>query len=104
ASYLLFSENSEKARKATVDLKRPVEELRKEFAELGKEQARYKLDGVLQQQADAQVAAQKALREIRASSQANDKWGDTYGANPFQRDHAVAQFNRRIAGGQDIDS
>lgn len=104
ASYLLFSDNSEKARKATVDLKRPVEELRKEFAELGKEQARYKLDGVLQQQADAQAAAQKALREIRASSQANDKWGDTYGANPFQRDQAVAQFNRRIAGGQDIDS
>lgn len=104
ASYLLFSDNSEKARKATVDLKRPVEELRKEFAELGKEQARYKLDGVLQQQADAQVAAQKALREIRASAQANDKWGDTYGANPFQRDQAVTQFNRRIAGGQDIDS
>lgn len=104
ASYLLFSDNSEKARKATVDLKRPVEELRKELAELGKEQARYKLDGVLQQQADAQVAAQQALREIRASSQANDKWGDTYGANPFQRDQAVAQFNRRIAGGQDIDS
>lgn len=104
ASYLLFSDNSEKARKATVDLKRPVEELRKEFAELGKEQARYKLDGVLQQQADAQVAAQKALREIRASAQANDKWGDTYGVNPFQRDQAVTQFNRRIAGGQDIDS
>ncbi|MCX2814916.1 MULTISPECIES: tape measure protein [unclassified Pseudomonas] len=104
ASYLLFSDNSEKARKATVDLKRPVEELHKEFAELGKEQARYKLDGVLQQQADAQVAAQKALREIRASAQANDKWGDTYGANPFQRDQAVTQFNRRIAGGQDIDS
>lgn len=104
ASYLLFSDNSEKARKATVDLKRPVEELRKEFAELGKEQARYKLDGVLQQQADAQVAAQKALREIRASAQANDKWGDTYGANPFQRDRAVTQFNRRVAGGQDIDS
>ncbi|MFT2160353.1 tape measure protein [Pseudomonas putida] len=104
ASYLLFSDNSEKARKATVDLKRPVEELRKEFAELGKEQARYKLDGVLQQQADAQVAAQKALREIRASAQANDKWGDTYGANPFQRDQAVTQFNRRVAGGQDIDS
>lgn len=104
ASYLLFSDNSEKARKATVDLKRPVEELRKEFAELGKEQSRYKLDGVLQQQADAQVAAQKALREIRASAQANDKWGDTYGANPFQRDQAVTQFNRRIAGGQDIDS
>lgn len=104
ASYLLFSDKSEKARKATVDLKRPVEELRKEFAELGKEQARYKLDGVLQQQADAQVAAQKALREIRASAQANDKWGDTYGANPFQRDQAVTQFNRRIAGGQDIDS
>ncbi len=104
ASYLLFSDNSEKARKATVDLKRPVEELRKEFAELGKEQARYKLDGVLQQQADAQVAAQKALRDLRASAQANDKWGDTYGANPFQRDQAVTQFNRRIAGGQDIDS
>jgi len=104
ASYLLFSDNSEKARKATVDLQRPVEELRKEFAELGKEQARYKLDGVLQQQADAQVAAQKALREIRASAQTNDKWGDTYGANPFQRDQAVTQFNRRIAGGQDIDS
>ncbi|MBA6090330.1 tape measure protein [Pseudomonas monteilii] len=104
ASYLLFSDSSEKARKATVDLKRPVEELRKEFAELGKEQARYKLDGVLQQQADAQVAAQKALREIRASAQGNDKWGDTYGANPFQRDQAVTQFNRRVAGGQDIDS
>jgi tape measure domain-containing protein len=104
ASYLLFRDNSEKARKATVDLKRPVEELRKEFAELGKEQARYKLDGVLQQQADAQVAAQKALRAIRASAQGNDKWGDTYGANPFQRDQAVTQFNRRVAGGQDIDS
>ncbi|MBI6943728.1 phage tail tape measure protein, partial [Pseudomonas putida] len=104
ASYLLFSANSEKARKATIDLKRPVEELRKEFAELGKEQARYKLAGVLDQQADAQAAAQKALREIRASAQANDKWGDTYGANPFQRDQAVTQFNRRIAGGQDIDS
>ncbi|MGH8382631.1 tape measure protein [Pseudomonas sp.] len=104
ASYLLFSDNSEKARKATVDLKRPVEELRKEFAELGKEQARYKLDGVLQQQADAQVAAQKALREIRASAQANDKWGDTFEANPFQRDRAVTDFNRRIVGGQDIDS
>ncbi len=104
ASYLLFSDNSEKARKATVDLKRPVEELRKEFAELGKEQARYKLDGVLQQQADARVAAQKALREIRAAAQGNDKWGDTYSANPFQRDRAVTDFNRRIAGGQDIDS
>lgn len=104
ASYLLFTDNSEKARKATVDLKRPVEELRKEFAELGKEQARYKLDGVIQQQADAQVAAQKALREIRAAAQGNDKWGDTYSANPFQRDRAVTDFNRRIAGGQDIDS
>lgn len=104
ASYLLFSDNSEKARKATVDLKRPVEELRKEFAELGKEQARYKLDGVLQQQADAQVAAQKALREVRASAQAGDKWGDTYSASPLQRDRAVTDFNRRIAGGQDIDS
>lgn len=103
-SYLLFSETSEKARKATVDLKRPVEELRKEFAELGKEQARYKLDGVLQQQADAQAAAQKALRDMRASAQAGDKWGTTYEANPFQRDQAVTQFNRRIAGGQDIDS
>ncbi len=104
ASYLLFKDSSEKVNKATVDLKRPVEELRKEFAELGKEQARYKLAGVLEQQADAQASAQKALREIRASAQANDKWGDTYGANPFQRDQAVAQFNRRIAGGQDIDS
>ncbi|NMY31908.1 tape measure protein [Pseudomonas sp. WS 5412] len=104
ASYLLFSDNSEKARKATVDLKRPVEELRKEFAELGKEQARYKLDGVIQQKADAQVAAQKALREIRAAAQGNDKWGDTYTATPVQRDRAVTDFNRRIAGGQDIDS
>lgn len=104
ASYLLFSDNSEKARKATVDLKRPVEELRKEFSELGREQARYKLDGVIQQQADAQVAAQKALREIRAAAQSNDKWGDTYTATPVQRDRAVTDFNRRIAGGQDIDS
>lgn len=104
ASYLLFSDNSEKARKATVDLKRPVEELRKEFAELGKEQARYKLDGVIQQQADAQVEAQKALREIRAAAQGNDKWGETYKANPFQRDRAVTDFNRRIASGQSIDS
>ncbi|PYG79839.1 hypothetical protein N436_02008 [Pseudomonas sp. RV120224-01b] len=104
ASYLLFKDSSEKVQKATVDLKRPVEELRKEFAELGKEQARYKLAGVLQQQADAQIAAQRALREIRASAQGNDKWGDTYGANPFQRDQAVTQFNRRVAGGQDIDS
>ena len=104
ASYLLFRDNSDKARQATVDLKRPVEELRKEFAELGREQARYKLGGVIQQQADAQVAAQKALREIRAAAQGNDKWGDTYSANPFQRDRAVTDFNRRIAGGQDIDS
>ena len=104
ASYLLFKDSSDKVHKATVDLKRPVQELRKEFAELGKEQARYKLAGVLEQQADAQAAAQRALREIRASAQASDKWGDTYGANPFQRDQAVAQFNRRIAGGQDIDS
>jgi tape measure domain-containing protein len=104
ASYLLFSDNSDKARQATVDLKRPVEELRKEFAELGKEQARYKLGGVIQQQADAQVAAQKALRDIRAAAQGNDKWGDTYKANPFQRDRAVTDFNRRIASGQDIDS
>lgn len=104
ASYLLFRDNSDKARQATVDLKRPVEELRKEFAELGKEQARYKLDGVIQQQADAQVAAQKALREVRAAAQANDKWGDTYKANPFQRDRAVTDFNRRIASGQSIDS
>ncbi len=104
ASYLLFRDNSDKVRQATVDLKRPVEELRKEFAELGREQARYKLDGVIQQQADAQVAAQKALREIRAAAQGNDKWGDTYTANPFKRDRAVTDFNRRIAGGQDIDS
>ncbi|MRJ38453.1 tape measure protein [Pseudomonas haemolytica] len=104
ASYLLFSDNSDKARQATVDLKRPVEELRKEFAALGREQARYKLGGVIQQQADAQVAAQKALREIRAAAQGNDKWGDTYSANPFQRDRAVTDFNRRIAGGLDIDS
>ncbi|SFW77333.1 tape measure protein [Pseudomonas sp. NFACC04-2] len=104
ASYLLFSDNSDKARQATVDLKRPVEELRKEFAKLGAEQARYKLDGVIQQQADAQVAAQKALRDIRASAQANDKWGDTFTANPFQRDRAVTDFNRRVASGQSIDS
>lgn len=104
ASYLLFRDNSDKARQATVDLKRPVEELRKEFAELGKEQARYKLDGVIQQQADAQVEAQKALREIRAAAQGNDKWGDTYSANPFQRDLAVTDFNRRIASGQNIDT
>ncbi|MEG0860265.1 MAG: tape measure protein [Pseudomonas sp.] len=103
-SYLLFRDSSDQARRATVDLKRPVEELRKEFAALGKEQANYKLDGVLEQQAAAQVAAQKALREIRASAQAGDKWGDTFSANPFQRDSAVTDFNRRIAGGQDIYS
>ncbi len=103
-SYLLFRDSSEQARQATVDLKRPVEELRKEFAALGKEQANYKLDGVLEQQAAAQVAAQKALREIRASAQAGDKWGDTFSANPFERDRAVTDFNRRIAGGQDIYS
>ncbi|MCY1180674.1 hypothetical protein D9M73_211350 [compost metagenome] len=104
ASYLLFRDSSDQARQATVDLKRPVEELRKEFAALGKEQANYKLDGVLEQQAAAQVAAQKALREIRASAQAGDKWGDTFSANPFERDRAVTDFNRRIAGGQDIYS
>ncbi|UVL59824.1 tape measure protein [Pseudomonas sp. B21-032] len=104
ASYLLFRDSSDQARRATIDLKRPVEELRKEFAALGKEQANYKLDGVLEQQAAAQVAAQKALREIRASAQAGDKWGDTFSANPFQRDRAVTDFNRRIAGGQDIYS
>lgn len=103
-SYLLFRDSSNQARQATVDLKRPVEELRKEFAALGKEQANYKLDGVLEQQAAAQVAAQKALREIRASAQAGDKWGDTFSANPFERDRAVTDFNRRIAGGQDIYS
>jgi tape measure domain-containing protein len=104
ASFLLFSDNAEAANTAAVDLKKPISELREEWEKLGRAQQRPVLTALVEQQGAAQVAAANALREIRAVAQGNDKWGTDYGASPAVRDREVKMFNRRIAGGEDIDT
>lgn len=104
ASFLLFSNNAEAANSAAVDLKKPISELREEWEKLGAAQQRPVLSALVEQQGAAQVAAANALREIRAVAQGSDKWGDQFGANSFARDREVTMFNRRVAGGEDIDT
>lgn len=103
ASLLLFSSNMETANTAAVDLKKPISELREEWEKLGAAQQRPVLNALVEQQGAAQVAAAKALREIRAVAQGSDQWGEDYGANSYARDKEVRMFNRRVAGGADID-
>ena len=103
-SFLLFSDNADKARVSAVDLQRPLAELRKEWEALSNAQRRPILKQLLDQQNEARKAAEQALRDIRQRAQLLDKWGDSYSANPFARDRAVSTFRRALAGGQDIDA
>jgi len=104
AGYLLFSDNSDKARQSLIDLKRPVSELREEFAKLSKAQVRYMLDGVLEQKAQAEAAAAQAERSIRSIAMTSGKLGDFDSGIPHQRRPAIAAFDRRLAEGVSMDT
>jgi len=104
AGYLLFSDNSDKARQSLIDLKRPVKELREEFAKLSKAQVRYMLDGVLEQKAQAEAAAAQAERSIRSIVMTSGKLGDFDQGIPLQRHPAIAAFDRSRAEGQSMDA
>ena len=107
ASFLLFSDNAEKAGDAAVDLKRPIEELRKEWEALGNAQRRPILDKLTQEQAEAKKKAAEILKDMQAIAQGPT--GDYSGAknfqaNQYQRAAASGNFRRGIQGGIDIDS
>lgn len=107
ASFLLFSDNAEKAGYAAVDLKRPIEELRKEWEALGNAQRRPILDKLIQEQAEAKKKAAEILKDMQAIAQGPT--GDYSGAknfqaNQYQRAAASGNFRRGIQGGIDIDS
>ncbi|MFN1268446.1 tape measure protein [Pseudomonas lundensis] len=107
ASFLLFSDNAEKAGDAAVDLKRPIEELRKEWEALGNAQRRPILEKLTQEQAEAKKKAAEILKDMQAIAQGPT--GDYSGAknfqaNQYQRAAASGNFRRGIQGGIDIDS
>jgi tape measure domain-containing protein len=104
AGYLLFSDNSDKARQSLIDLKRPVSELREEFAKLSKAQVRYMLDGVLEQKAQAEADVERAIRGIRSAATTSNELGDFDSGIPTHRQTALVEFDRRLARGDGIDS
>ena len=107
ASFLLFSDNAEKAGDAAVDLKRPIEELRKEWEALGAAQRRPILEKLTQEQAEAQKRAAHILKDMQAIAQGptgNYSGGKNFQANQYQRAAASGNFRRGIQGGIDIDS
>ena len=107
ASFLLFSDNAEKAGDAAVDLKRPIEELRKEWEALGAAQRRPILEKLTQEQAEAQKRAAQILKDMQAIAQGptgNYSGGKNFQANQYQRAAASGNFRRGIQGGIDIDS
>nr|WP_314400309.1 tape measure protein [Pseudomonas lundensis] len=103
ASFLLFSENADKAGASAYDLQRPLSELRKEWESLSNAQRRPILKQLLDQQAEAKRQADQALRDIQQRAQLLDKWGNTYSAGPNARRRAALEFGRNIAAGEDID-
>lgn len=107
ASFLLFSDNAEKAGNAAVDLKRPIEELRKEWEALGAAQRRPILEKLTQEQAEAKKRAAEILKDMQAIAQGptGDYTGaKNFQANQYQRVAASGNFRRGIQGGIDIDS
>ena len=107
ASFLLFSDNAEKAGNAAVDLKRPIEELRKEWEALGAAQRRPILEKLTQEQAEAKKRAADILKDMQAIAQGptGDYTGaKNFQANQYQRAAASGNFRRGIQGGIDIDS
>ena len=107
ASFLLFSDNAEKAGNAAVDLKRPIEELRHEWEALGAAQRRPILEKLTQEQAEAKKRAADILKDMQAIAQGptGDYTGaKNFQANQYQRAAASGNFRRGIQGGIDIDS
>ena len=107
ASFLLFSDNAEKAGDAAVDLKRPIEELCKEWEALGAAQRRPILEKLTQEQAEAQKRTAQILKDMQAIAQGptgNYSGGKNFQANQYQRAAASGNFRRGIQGGIDIDS
>ena len=107
ASFLLFSDNAEKAGDAAIDLKRPIEELRKEWEALGAAQRRPILEKLTQEQAEAKKRAAEILKDMQAIAQGptgNYSGGKNFQANQYQRAAASGNFRRGIQGGVDIDS
>lgn len=107
ASFLLFRDNAEKAGDAAVDLKRPIEELRKEWEALGAAQRRPILEKLTQEQAEAKKRAAEILKDMQAIAQGptgNYSGGKNFQANQYQRAAASGNFRRGIQGGVDIDS
>ena len=107
ASFLLFRDNAEKAGDAAVDLKRPIEELRKEWEALGAAQRRPILEKLTQEQAEAKKRAAEILKDMQAIAQGptgNYSGGKNFQANQYQRVAASGNFRRGIQGGVDIDS
>lgn len=107
ASFLLFRDNAEKAGDAAVDLKRPIEELRKEWEALGAAQRRPILEKLTQEQAEAKKRAAEILKDMQAIAQGptgNYSGGKNFQANQYQRAAASGNFRRGIQGGIDIDS
>lgn len=106
ASYLLFRDSSDKVMQATIDLKRPVVELRKEWEELGNAQRRPILTKLLEEQQAAQAKATEIIKEMQAVAQGPSGdyvGGQRFQANQYQRAAAAGNFRRSIAGGIDID-
>lgn len=106
ASYLLFRDNSDKVMQATIDLKRPVVELRKEWEELGNAQRRPILTKLLEEQQAARAKAADIVKEMQAVAQGPSgdyAGGQRFQANQYQRTTAAGNFRRSIAGGIDID-
>ncbi len=107
ASFLLFRDNAEKAGDAAFDLKRPIEELRKEWEALGAAQRRPILEKLTQEQAEAKKRAAEILKDMQAIAQGptgDYSGGKNFQTNQYQRAAASGNFRRGIQGGIDIDS
>ncbi|MCS3467392.1 tape measure domain-containing protein [Pseudomonas sp. JUb42] len=107
ASFLLFRDGADKAAQASVDLQKPIQELRSEWEALGAAQQRPILAKLAQEQEQAKRAAASILADMRAIAQGPSGdylGGSNFSANQYQRAAAAGNFGRGIKGGIDIDS
>ena len=88
-------------------MKRPIEELRKEWEALGAAQRRPILEKLTQEQAEAKKRAAEILKDMQAIAQGptgNYSGGKNFQTDQYQRAAASGNFRRGIQGGIDIDS
>ena len=102
AGWLLYSDNSDDARKATEGLARDMGELRKEIEGLTLAQANNRLHEMTEAQRTLQSALNETTSDLGANFVQLDKWGNKFTVGQKERTEAWNNFLRAIKNGADI--